>query len=113
MVSVSYTQHWRLRRMDRWMSRSDPHLAAMLAIFARLTAGEAIASIEQARFRRTRPWGNLVRMGQALWLLITCAITYVRRAIGWTARAVARPWSGGERSWPGLGNHQHADERFS
>lgn len=70
MVGVSYTQHWRLRRMDRWMSRSDPHLAAMLAIFARLTAGEAIASIEQARFRHTRPWGNLVRMGQALWLLL-------------------------------------------
>jgi hypothetical protein len=33
--------------MDRWMSRSDPHLAAMLAIFARLTADEPIASIEQ------------------------------------------------------------------
>lgn len=55
MVSVSYTQHWRLRRMDRWMSRSDPHLAAMLAIFARLTVDEPIASIEQARFRLTLP----------------------------------------------------------
>ncbi len=62
--------------MDRWISQSDPHLAAMLAIFARLTADEAIASIEQARFRHTRAWGNLVRMGQALWLLIT----YARRA---------------------------------
>jgi hypothetical protein len=112
MVSVNYTQHWRLRRMDRRMSRSDPHLAAMLAIFARRTADEAIASIEQAGFRRTRPWGNLVRMGQALWLLIT----YTRRAIRWTAKVVARPWSGGEQSWLGLGNNQvrsHADERFS
>jgi hypothetical protein len=112
MVSVSYTQHRRLRRMDRWMSRSDPHLAAMLAIFARLNAGEAIASIEQARFRHTRPWGNLVRMGAALWLLISC----VRRAIGWTAKAVARPWSGKERSWLGLGDGQvgsHADKRYS
>jgi hypothetical protein len=112
MVSVSYTQHWRLRRMDRWISRSDPHLAAMLAIFARLAADEAIASIEQARFRHSRPWGNLVRMGQALWLLIT----YARRATRWSAKAVARPWSGGERSWLGLGNSQvrsHADERFS
>jgi hypothetical protein len=112
MVSVSYTQHWRLRRMDRWMSRSDPHLAAMLAIFARLTADEAIASVEQSRFRHTRPWGNLVRMGAALWVLIT----YARRAIRWTAKAVARPWSGGERSWLGLGNGEvrsHADERYS
>jgi hypothetical protein len=112
MVSVSYTQHWRLRRMDRWISRSDPHLAAMLAVFTRLTAGEAIASIEQARFRHTRPWANLVRMGQAVWLLLT----YARRAIRWTVKTVARPWSGRERSWLGLGNDQvrsHADERFS
>jgi hypothetical protein len=112
MISVSYTQHRRLRRMDRWMSRSDPHLAAMLAIFARLNAGEAIASIEQTRFRHTRLWGTLARMGAALWFLISC----VRRAIGWTAKAVARPWSGGERSWLGLGHGQarsHADKRYS
>jgi hypothetical protein len=85
MVSVSYTQNWRLRRVDRWMSRSDPHLAAMLAIFARLNA---------------------------LWLLLA----YVRRAIRWTAKAVARPFSGGERSWLGLGpGHisSHVDERYS
>lgn len=84
----------------------------MLAIFARLTVGEAIVSIEQARFRHTRPWGNLVRMGAALWFLITGA----RRAIRWTAKAVARPWSGGHRSWLGLGNGQvrsQADKRYS
>lgn len=98
-MSVSYTQHWRLRRMDRWMSQSDPHLAAMLAIFARLTAGEAIASIEQARFRDRRAWGNLVRMRAAAWLLITV----VGRGLRWTARAVARPWTGRQRSWLGLG----------
>ena len=94
------------------MSRSDPHLAAMLAIFARLTAGKAIVSIEQAGFRYARLWGNLVRMGVALRFLVTGA----RRAIRWTAKAVARPWSGGERSWLGLGNgqvHSHADKRYS
>jgi hypothetical protein len=98
-MSVRYTQHWRLRRMDRWMSRSDPHLAAMLTIFARLTAGEAIASIEQAGFRDTRAWGNLVRMREALLLLISHACRALRR----TAKAIARPWTGQDRSWPGLG----------
>jgi hypothetical protein len=111
MVSVSYTQHWRLRRIDRWMRRSDPHLAAMLAIFARLTAGEAIASSEQAGFRRMRAWRHLVRLRAAAWLLIT----YACRAFRWIGHAVTRPWSGRERSWLGLGaghERSHAGERF-
>jgi hypothetical protein len=76
----SYSQRRRLRRMDRWMSRSDPHLAAMLAIFTRLAAGEAIGSIEQAGSGGARA-----------------------RPFRWTANAVTRPWSGWERSWLGLG----------
>jgi hypothetical protein len=109
MVSVSYTQHWRLRRMDRWMSRSDPHLAAMLAIFARLTVDEPIASIEQARFRRTCAWYNLSRMREAILLILAYACRVWRR-IG---KAVARPRPGWERSWLGLGAgpaRPHADE---
>jgi hypothetical protein len=33
--------------MNRGLCRSDPHLAATLAIFARLNACEAITSLEQ------------------------------------------------------------------
>ena len=56
-----YRQQWLLRRMNRSLCRSDPHLAAMLAIFARLTASEAITSQEQAttpgaRARRGLIW---------------------------------------------------------
>ncbi len=40
-------RRWILWRLERGLRRSDPHLAAMLAIFARLAAGEAITSIEQ------------------------------------------------------------------
>jgi hypothetical protein len=47
-MRVPYRQHWALWRIERRLRRSDPHLAAMLAIFARLTAGEVIASTEQA-----------------------------------------------------------------
>ncbi len=112
MVSVGYTQNRRLQRIDRRITQSDPQLAAMLAIFARLNAGEAIASTEQARPRRTRPWGILARVGAVLWLLLT----YAGRAIRCTAKAVGRPWSGGERSWLGLGPghvRSHVDERYS
>jgi hypothetical protein len=111
MVSVSYTQHWRLRRLDRWMSRSDPRLAAMLAIFARLTAGEPIASIEQAGFRRTCAWYNLSRMKAAVLLLIGLT----SRACRWIGKAVTRPRPGWERYWLGYGTghaRSHADEKY-
>lgn len=111
MVSVSCTKHWRLRRIDRWMSRSDPHLAAMLAIFARLTADEPIASIEQAGFRRTCAWYNLSRMKAAALLLVA----YACRAFRWIGKAVTRPRPGWERSWLGYGTghaRSHADEKY-
>lgn len=105
-MSVTYPQHWRLRRIDRWISGSDPHLAAMLAIFARLAAGEAITGCEQLGFRRTRAWCNLVRLIEAAWLLVT----HAGRPFRWIAAAVARPWPGWERSWLGLGTgHVHSD----
>lgn len=39
---------WRLRALERELRRTEPHLAAMLAIFAKLNAGEAIVSREEA-----------------------------------------------------------------
>lgn len=45
----SFRQFRQLRDIERELCRSDPHLAAMLAIFARLTAGEPVISREQAR----------------------------------------------------------------
>lgn len=98
-MSAGYAQRWRLRRMERWICRSDPHLAAMLAIFARLTAGEAIASVEQYGFRSARAWRNLARMREAAWLLLS----YARRACRWIAAAVARSWTARERSRSGPG----------
>ncbi len=46
-MSLPYRQQWQLRRIDHALRRSDPHLAAMLAIFARLTAGETFLATER------------------------------------------------------------------
>ena len=43
-MRIPYPQHWVLRRIEGSLRRSDPHMVAMLAIFARLTAGEVITS---------------------------------------------------------------------
>jgi hypothetical protein len=58
-MRIPYRQHWLLRRAARGLCRSDPHLAAMLAIFARLYVSEAIISAEQLGphpFRRGLAW---------------------------------------------------------
>jgi hypothetical protein len=110
-MSVRYVQQWRLRRINRRMSRSDPHLAAMLGIFARLAADEPIASIEQAGFRHTGAWYNLCRMKAAALLLVTFTV----RAFRWTGKAITHPRSGWEGSWLGYGAghvRSPADEKY-
>jgi hypothetical protein len=61
-VWVPFRQHWVLWRLGLSLRRSDRHLAAMLAIFAGLTAGEAVGSREQAGTA-----GDWVRGGVAGW----------------------------------------------
>ena len=110
-MSARYVQHWRLRRMDRWMARSDPHLAAMLGIFARLAAGEPIASIEQAGFCHTCAWYNLCRVKAAALLLVTFTV----RAFRWMGTAITHPRPGWEGSWLGYGTghvRSRADEKY-
>ena len=110
-MSVRCVQQWRLRRINHRMSRSDPHLAAMLTIFARLSAGEPIASIEQAGFRHTGAWYNLGRMKAAARLLVTVTV----RAFRWIGKAITHPRPGCEGSWLGYGPghvRSRADEKY-
>ena len=45
-MTIPGRRRWVLWRLERGLRRSDPHLAAMLVIFARLAADEAITSTE-------------------------------------------------------------------
>ena len=85
-MQFPYRRQWFLRRMSRDLRRSDPHLAAMLAIFARLTAGEAITSEEQSTSPGARAWRGLAWLGWATVhvaaALIACAGRILRRAAG-------------------------------
>lgn len=48
------------RRADRALCRSDPHLASMLSIFARLTAAERMPAREQLRPPPAGAWQVLL-----------------------------------------------------
>jgi hypothetical protein len=89
-----YRQQWLLRRMNCRLSRSDPHLAAMLAIFTKLTAGETITSQEQSRSRGADAWRGLVWLGRATVrvavALIVCVGRMLRRAADGYASARRR-----------------------
>jgi hypothetical protein len=64
-MKISYRRRWLLRRMDRYLCRSDPHLAAMFGIFGRLYASEMITSQGQASWSGARAWcrlAGIVRM---------------------------------------------------
>jgi hypothetical protein len=57
-MTLPYRQERHLRRADHALRRSDPDLASMLSIFARLTAAEGMPAREQLRPRQT--WASRV-----------------------------------------------------
>jgi hypothetical protein len=89
-VTIPGCRRWVLWRMERGLRRSDPHLAAMLAIFARLTVGEAITSAEQRSAAR-----------RVLAAVAACAHRAMR-GIGRASAAVRRPFRGRVRRPVGL-----------
>jgi hypothetical protein len=87
-MRMPYRHHWLLWGMNRSLSRSDPHMAAMLAIFARLNAGEPLASREQAR-QDTRLGRGLACLGAAV-AGIACAVAGIAICLAEGARRVLR-----------------------
>jgi hypothetical protein len=74
--------------MGRALCRSDPHLAAMLAIFTKLTAGEAITSWDHpghAHGRMRRALARLRSVTTVLAARLSACVRWMRRraAIAW------------------------------
>jgi hypothetical protein len=79
-MSLSHHQQHQLHRIETGLLRSDPQLTAMLGIFFRLSAGEAMPAWEQVPSRKQS-------IRQAATLTVT-AITVVAGAIILLLRAV-------------------------
>lgn len=115
-MQFPYRRQWLLRRISRGLRRSDPHLTAMLAIFARLTAGEAITSEELSTSPGARVWRGLIWLGRATAhvaaALIACAGRILRRAAGGCAVA-GRQLATVARTVPGISSPAHPPLRRS
>ena len=104
-MSLTYRERHQLYRIESGLLRSDPQLTAMLAVFARLCAGQRMPAWEQVATRLDR-----VRQATAM---IVEAITAMAAAVGFLAGAVRtwlcaivgrrvwRPLSARERTGPG------------
>ena len=82
-MTLPYRQERLLRRTDRALSASDPHLAAMLSIFTRITVAERLPAREQLRSRLTWAWSVL------LWPVSAAAFLVVFVAGGGARAATA------------------------
>jgi len=69
-MTLPYRQERLLRRTDRALRESDPHLASMLSIFARITAAERLPAREQLRPGLTWAWGLLLWPAAAVAFLV-------------------------------------------
>jgi hypothetical protein len=79
-LSLSHHQQHQLYRIEAGLLRADPELAAMLAIFGKLSAGQAMPSWEQVPTRRDR-----IRQAATL---TAEAITFLAAAIGFLLSAI-------------------------
>lgn len=95
-MTIPGHRRWVLWHIGRGLRRSDPHLAAMLAIFVRLTAGEAITSIEQSDTAHRWIRRSLARLGRALAAAAACTRRAMRR-IGLACADARSRFRGGVR----------------
>jgi hypothetical protein len=80
LMSLNHHQQHQLHRIESRLLRSDPHLVAMLAVFARLSAGQGMPAREHIATRLDR-----IRQAAAL---IVKAIAVTAAAIGFLVSAV-------------------------
>jgi len=85
-MTISYRQQRSLRRIRRSVTRSDPRLATMLIIFARLYAGEKMPYCERVSHRAPRAIRALTRLASAVAHLIARVAVNRARLAGRTAR---------------------------
>jgi hypothetical protein len=82
-MTLPYRQERLLRRADRALCQSDPDLASMLSIFARITAPERLPAWEQLRPKLT--WALSI----LLWPAAAAAFLVVFVAGGGSSAATA------------------------
>ena len=89
-MTLPYREERLLRRVDNALRRSDPDLASLLSIFARLNAAEAMPARERLRPRPSWAWrGLLWPVAAVAFLVAALSFLVVFAAGGGVAAALA------------------------
>jgi hypothetical protein len=88
VMSLNLRQQCQLRRIESGLLRSEPHLAAMLTVFGRLSADEHMPASEQVITRLDRMWqaailivNAIIAMAVTIGLLVSSVLASLIRAI--------------------------------
>jgi hypothetical protein len=88
VMSLNLRQQCQLRRIESRLLRSEPHLAAMLTVFGRLSADERMPASEQVITRLDRMWRAailivtaVIAMAVTIGLLVSSVLASLIRAI--------------------------------
>jgi hypothetical protein len=102
-MSLNHHQRHQLRRIERGLLRSDPHLVAMLAVFGRLSADQHMPTWEQLPTRPDRIRYGAVSIARAVAALVA-TIGLLLTAV----RALLTAVVAGDRARPASGARQQA-----
>jgi hypothetical protein len=75
-MTLAYRQERLLRRADDALRQSDPDLASMMSIFARLAAAEGMPAREQLPLQRAWDWRILLWPVAVVTFLVVFAVVF-------------------------------------
>ena len=89
-MSLNHAERHQLHRIESRLFRSDPHLAAMLAVFARLCDGKGLPAREQLAIRQGRIRRSVALIANAIVIIAAATRNLVRTVDAVLSAAITR-----------------------
>jgi Protein of unknown function (DUF3040) len=89
-MSINYAERHQLHRIESRLFRSDPHLAAMLAVFDRLCDGQCLPAREQLATRQGRIRRSAALIAKAIAAVMAAMLNLLRTVDAWLDAAIRR-----------------------
>jgi Protein of unknown function (DUF3040) len=80
-MSLNHRQQYQLHRIESRLLRSDPQLAAMLTVFARLSADQRMPAWEQVSSRQDRIRRAATQIAEAIAVLAAALMVLIRAVV--------------------------------
>jgi len=89
-MSINHAERHQLHRIESRLFRSDPHLAAMLAVFDRLCDGQCLPGREQLATSEGRIRHSAALIARAIAAVLAAMLNLVRTVDAWVNAVIMR-----------------------